>query len=302
MDRRTFLGASGFTGGVMALAGLHIGHAAYARNTLEKQLLAEADPLLTDKALHELRDLPTRGREEIRTWFHGPCLNAAAFATKVTSDSFRDQLSRVADVDQQRALFLSAFLAKVVSESEILNRISVIAEEVGSELDLNWQECCRRLSDQWGIHVREYGSTLPDDLAGSLEPVIRSGIIESLELARSVTGTQPVLSETAAGIGEAAILLLPLARVPGAAQSFLPVFLLTAVSHLFSYVNALWNRAESIDVVRRAVSARLALLANRIGAEFESEVRVAVGRLHDWQQQAVTTAARRQAEQAIHLI
>ncbi len=289
MERRDFLKVSGWTGGGLAVLGLRWGRRVYARNQLETELREKADLILTQKSLSELRELPLSARESIRTWFHGPCLNAAEFARTVSSNAFREQVARCASADESEMLFLSEFLRHVVSETEILNRVVLIAEEIGDELDLNWAECCRDLSEQWDVGIRAYGSTLPIDFASDLEPTIRSSVAECLALARA-GGQRPALSETTEKIGQSAILLLPLAPIPNLA---IPLFVLVAAGHLYHYYASLQN--NSSDRIQRAVSSRLSLLGNRIGAEFEAEVRTAIGRLHEWQHRAVTQAATRHA-------
>jgi hypothetical protein len=172
----------------------------------------------------------------------------------------------------------------------------LIAEDLGSELDLNWEGCCNTMSQQWGVHVRSYGSTLPEDLSAALEPLIRVALEESLDVARTA-GQRPALQQTTGKIGESALQFLPL--VPISPALAVPAFVAVSAGHLYSYFAGLWNRGDSIDFIRKAVSARMALLANRLGNEFASEMRRAIGRLHGWQEQAVRGAAAVHAEEAV---
>lgn len=292
MDRREILKLGGWVAGGVALTGAYSAKQLYARSVLKAQLLDRTEPILTQKALSELRELPEKAREEIRTWFHAPCLNAIEFARVVSSEGFRQKVARCSSRDQEAVLFLSEFLTHVASESEILNRVTLIAQEIGDELDLNWEACCRELSQEWNLQIRSYGSTLPPDFAARLEPTIRAGLEESLQAAK-VAGQRPALTETTQKIGQSAILMLPLAPISGLV---IPLFMLVAVSHLYDYYAGLQN--SSAEHLRKAITSRLSLLGNRIGSEFESEVRTAIGRLHEWQQRTVTAASIRYAEES----
>ncbi len=143
-------------------------------------------------------------------------------------------------------------------------------------------------------------SSLPSNLATSLEPLIRDDLTNTLALAQSA-GQRPALQQTIGAVGESALLMLPTARVAMASRLFWPLFLLVAVGHIFSYLTGLWSAGRSRQLIRTAVSERMTRLADRIGDEFERALAQSIGQLHTWQYRAVTTAARRQAEQAISL-
>ena len=69
---------------------------------------------------------------------------------------------------------------------------------------------------------------------------------------------------------------------------------------MFAYVVGQLNtRAGDYQ---RAISERLALLGNRVGSEFEAEIRTRVADLHAWQEQALKKAAASQAQETIGLI
>jgi hypothetical protein len=213
MDRRDFLKAAGVAGAGVGLAGFHCGRQLHARSTLQETLIEQSQPVLTNKALSELRTLPARGREAIRTWFHGPCLNAANFASRITSEDFRAQLARCTTEEQQDHLFLVTFLSTVTTEDAIRNRIEVIAEEIGGDLDRNWEQCCREIATSWGIQIRSYGEISPAALAASFTPPIRAAMDESIGSARAM-GQHPTFVDTVGDIGETAILLLPMTTIP----------------------------------------------------------------------------------------
>ncbi len=297
MERREFLKGLAFAGGGVALVGANCAKNLYARDQLRRQLQGEAVPILAKKSLKELQTAPQLGREEIETWFHEPCLNAAIFAEVVTSESFLDQLYHCLP-ELREGLFLSAFLTHVTTESTICQRVDLIAKEVGLELDLNWENCCGELSNLWDVHIGKFGTALPTHLSDQLEPVIRNGVAESLMLARAA-GERPGLVSASLSLGKSAIMLLPLAKSPNVA---VPLFVCMGVSHLFSYFFGMLNRKRSIHEIRQSVSARMSLLAQRIGAEFETEVRAGVGRLHQWQQHAIEVVVNEQAVRSVGLM
>ena len=59
--------------------GAVVGERAYARWELKERLVQDAMPRVTAKSHTEIIDLPARGKEAIRTWFHGKCLKSATF-------------------------------------------------------------------------------------------------------------------------------------------------------------------------------------------------------------------------------
>jgi hypothetical protein len=188
---------------------------------------------------------------------------------------------------------LNAFVSKVVSATEILNRVGIIAEEIGSELDLNWAACCARISNKWDLHIKPYGLATSSDFASRMEPLIRQGLDETLRRA-SVAGQRPALGNTVDKIGESALMLLTVIDFPKFA---IPLFALIALRHLIRYIVSQLN--NKIGDYQRAISERLALLANRIGSEFEAEIRRQIANLHTWQEDALRVTADEQAQMAI---
>jgi hypothetical protein len=77
----------------------------------------------------------------------------------------------------------------------------------------------------------------------------------------------------------------------------IPTFLLLALQHLFQYVLGLYS--DSRPDLQRAISARMSLLGNRIGSEFESEIRTCLGSLHGSQERSIANAAHHYAETAV---
>jgi len=295
-SRREFLQAAALAGGAVAVGGAIWGQAAYARRQLTQKLMSEALPELTQKEHAELLDLPVKGREEIRTWFHAPCLNSTEFVYEVCSNAFVEKLSACKTDYLKELCFLNAFVGKVVSQTEILNRVQVIAEEIGGKLDRNWATCCQRISAKWDIHVKTHGSTVPVDFTNRMEPFIRTSLDEAVRSA-TVAGQRPAIGDTIASVGKSALLILPLRGHPAVA---IPLFALLALRHLFTFVMGVLN--SRVGEYQRAISERLSLLGNRIGSEFEAEIRSRVEALHGWQEAALRKAAESQARDAVSIL
>jgi len=76
MNRREFTKRASMAGGALLIGGglwggLHV-RQAHARSRFTSQLLGETSPLLTEKAVTELRTMPAKGREEISRYFPRP--------------------------------------------------------------------------------------------------------------------------------------------------------------------------------------------------------------------------------------
>ncbi len=297
MDRREFLAAAGYGGGAVALGGGLYGRMRYRRGRFAGTLLRDARPVLIEKAHGELQGLPADAREDIRTWFHVPCRNAADFVRFICSHSFAEHLAACETDELKRWSLVNAFLSRVVSEAEILNRVQIIAEEAGAELDRNWADCCTAIAAKWNVQMAPYGGSITDDLTTRLEPIIASHIAAVIRQGQAAT-ERPALGDTVGAIGESALMLLPL-RI-GLPNVVIPLFVFAAMGHLYRYVmGQLTNR---VGDYQRAITARVALLGNRIGAEFETEIRARISALHVWQESALNEAATGYARETIGII
>jgi hypothetical protein len=190
------------------------------------------------------------------------------------------------------------FERQVVTANEVLNRVRVIAEEVGTELDRNWAHCCTEISKSWGVPLRSYDAALSGDgLAASVAPQICQQIDQVIQ--RTTTAvTRPAFRDVPMKIGKSALLLLPLA--PFASPNVvLPVFVVVAVKHIIDPMIGWLMQSDPRDV-QRDVSKRMALLGNQVGAEFEREVHRRIADLHDWREAALQKVARSKAETAVH--
>ena len=106
MNRRRFLKTGAVVGGC-ALTGVggcavavglgSWGRKTYAASVLKQKLISDVTPVLKAKADSEIQALPVRAREEIKTWFHGKCLNVAAFTKEICASSYVEGLQRPGD-------------------------------------------------------------------------------------------------------------------------------------------------------------------------------------------------------------
>jgi hypothetical protein len=295
MNRRKFLSASVTASGLVLLGGGFWARQAYARSQLRRQLVRLSTPILTAKAHQELLTLPTQAREEMRRYFHGVCLNVHGFVEHVCSAEFAERLADCTSPQQQQEQVLLAFMREVVTEAQVLNRVGVIAEDVSRDLDRNWAGCCTELANRWDASLKEYRVTVTaTELTDRLTPLVQTGLRQAVEQA-TAGGRRLALTETVAEVGKSALLLLPLsAEAPWLGW---PLFAVLALKPVFEYfVDRVKDRARDLQWT---VSDKVAQLGNRMGSEFEAEVRNRIADLHRWQDKAVERAAEQQAEQLI---
>lgn len=302
MNRRRFL-REGIAGGTIALGagGFLFARRSQARADMTSRLLDDALPPLSSNGLRELNTLPVRAREEIRRYFHGKCLNVEGFVSHICSNEFVERLGRCRTQDEREVCFLQAFCGRVSTEAEILNQVETIAADVGSELDSGWGAYCNELSGRWNTRIQGYGSLLTmDELSNRLGGMIRTEISQAAR--QAVSGNQkPAVGETIGRVGASAVLLLPLIQFGQVGLAVgIPVFVILAARHVWDYVTArLEDRRGNYQA---AISSRLALLGNRVGAEFEREVRQRLTDLHTWQERSIRNTATRLAEERVGLI
>jgi hypothetical protein len=311
MNRRWFL-REGIAGGALAIGtgGFLYLRRSHARVEVTSRMLDDAVPALASNSLRELETLPHRAREEIRRYFHGKCLNVEGFVTHLCSDEFAERLGRCNTQEDRETCFLQAFCGRVASDDEILNRVEAIAAEVGGELDLAWAAYCTQLSFRWNTRIQGYGRPLGmEDLTHRLGELIRAELAQAAR--QAVFGNRrPSVGETIGKIGESAVRLLPLARIRtevglrGLAREenplVIPVFFLLAARHVWDYFSA--RLEDRRGDYQAAISGRLALLGNRVGSEFEREVRQRLTDLHTWQERSVRETAGRLAGERVGLI
>lgn len=309
MNRRKFLQTTAVGGGLTAIAGGLLANQAYARYRLREQMLADASPLLTNKAHTEFQSIPSKGREEIKMWFNGKILNGVRpFVDEVCSEIFRTRLQSLSTVEEQQQLLAVSFYGKIATENEIINRVDTIAREVVQEIDTNWGGCCKEIASSWNVHIREYSEELDfDEFGERINQIINEEMNQALEMAR-VEAQDPTLVGTFGDIGEDAVLILPMSKYRinltfGELEYnplAVPAFIFRALHHVFDYVIGLLF--DPRDDLQSAVSARVALMGNRIGTEFESAVREQLPVIHGWQEQTVAVAAEQYADSVVDLL
>lgn len=311
MERRRFI-QQGVAGGALALGagGFLFVRRGQAREAMTAGMLNDALPPLNVGAGKQLNSLPARGREEIKRFFHGKCLNVHGFVSHICSNNFVERLGRCRSQEEKEACFLQAFCSKVATEAEILNHVETIAAEVGSELDDEWTIYCGEVSSRWNARVSGYGSLLKaDELTNRLGGLIRDEMGQAARQAASAN-RRPAVGETIGKIGDSAVRLLPLAVVSVAVAGptvavaanplVIPVFFILAARHVWEYI--MGRLDDPRGDYQAAISGRLALLGNRVGAEFEREVRERLTDLHTWQERSLRGTASRLAEERVGLI
>lgn len=295
IDRRTWLQGGAAAGAVALVGGVQYARRAHARDSLCEEMMNQALPILTDKAVTELDSMPVAARNEIRDYFHGICLNVHPFVIEVCSNGFAEKLAGCGSDEQKRQLLNVTFSQKVVTAVEVLNRVETIAAEMGKTLDGNWADCCKSLSVFWGASLKKHSPALNTlDVMDLVQPLI----VQSLDDARRQAyplGQRPAISDSIGEIGKSAILLLPVA-VDSPEIAF-PVFVLIALAEVWSWIRSqLANQATDYQT---AVTEQLSMLAIRVGAEFEQEFRRRLADLQGFRERSLRDVARQKAAEAI---
>lgn len=302
MDRRSFI-QQGVTGGVLAIGagGLLYVRRSQARETVASNMLNDALPPLTASSAKSLNALPARAREEIKRYFHGKCLNVEGFVSHICSKDFLERLGLCRRADEKELCFLQTFCSRVATETEILNRVESIATEIGSELDDEWTTYCAEVSVKWNTRIQGYGSPLAaDELTNRLGGMIRTELAQATRQAMTAD-QRPAVGPTIGKIGASAVLLLPLMQYgPVGLQVGIPVFLVLAAKHVWDY--AMTRLDDRRGDYQAAISGRIAQLGNRVGSEFEREVRQRITDLHTWQERSIQDTASRLAEERVRFI
>jgi hypothetical protein len=299
MNRRHFL-REGIAGGTVVLGagGFLLFCRSQARAAVVSRLLDDAVPVLAGQSLTEQQSLPARAREEMRRYFHGKCLNVEGFVSHICSAGFGERLGRCRTEQERQNCFTLAFCSRVATEAEILNRVETVATDVGGELDAAWASYCDTLAGKWNTLLgSSSGPLVGDDLTSRLGGLIRVEMTAAAQLA-AADGRAPAVGATIGEIGRSAVLLLPLAGLgPEGVAIGVPVFVLLAIKAVWDFVaGQLEDRRGDYQA---AISARLAGLGNRVGSEFEQEVRLRLTDLHTWRERAVRATADRLAAERV---
>jgi hypothetical protein len=283
---------------------------AFARHQLSSALISQSSPVLARKVREEQLTIPSRATAEIKQWFHAKCLRVEQFVEHICSNSYREKLHACRTPEDQNNLLLVSFCGKVVTDSEILTRVQLIADEAGQEIDRDWNECCESIGAKWQLQITDYKKPIPvDQLLQTTEKLIAQHVSEAIAQAKA-SAQHPAAGETLGKIGASAIMLFPLTLIhangllgefdlanPLQVALALPTFIFVSLQHVFQYVCGLL--ADPKPDLQRAISGRLALLGNRVGAEFESEIRRRLDALHDWQEQSLADVADHYADSVV---
>lgn len=119
--------------------------------------------------------------------------------------------------------------------------------------------------------------------------MIRNELTQAARLAETA-GQSPALGQTVGNIGKSALMLLPLVRYGNFGLLIgVPLFIVLAGRQVWDYVlSRIDDRRGDFQM---AISAKIALLGNRVGAEFEREMRQHLTDLHTWQERSVCETA-----------
>jgi len=229
------------------------------------------------------------------------CLNVQPFISHICSDNFRERLGRCKTDDDRHECVLAAFCSRVAAEAEILNHVDTIATEVGSELDTNWGGYCRELSARWNVTIRGYGSPLTADAVTSrVSGMIRTELSEAVQSATTASQTLAI-GQSVGNIGKSAVMLLPLVRFGNVGLLIgVPLFVVLAGREVWNYVlRRLDDRRADFQT---AISAKIALLGNRVGTELEREIRQRLTDLHTWQERSVRQTASQMIQERVGLL
>lgn len=297
MERREFLQASGAFAGAAALGGVMWGRAAYARSQLANHLVAQASPILVAKEHSEIASLPETASEEMKLWFTGACLNSAQFVEYICSEGFASRLGQFTTNREREMCVANEFLARVVSQSDIYQRISLIAKETGTILDRNWSTCCDSIAKKWKLKLNAKSNDLGGEIQERLDVIVSAELDHVIARSASVANRPSALS-SAMGIGQASIMVLPYAKV--SPQVALAAFALVALGHFANYVIGVMFQDRALAKV--AISDRLALLGNRVATEFNTELKTRIADLHVWQNKALRSTAKEFAHETIGII
>lgn len=300
MERRRFIQTVGAGAGALVFGGALWARAVLGRSQFANQLVSEASPILVKKEHSEIGSIPESASEELKLWFTGACLNSAQFIEYICEESFAARLGQFSTQRDRELCIENEFLSRVISHSEIYNRIELIAKEAGTTLDRNWKSCCDQIAATWKLKLSARSMNLADSIQTRLETVVASELDMMISQSTS-TANRPSLISSAVGIGKASLMLLPLVRLPAPYNAVvIPAFALIALSHFANY--AIGMLTQDKGVAKAAISDRLAILGNRIAGEFSSELKTRIADLHAWQNKSLRKTAGEYAYESIGII
>ncbi|MCA9125263.1 MAG: hypothetical protein H6822_09435 [Planctomycetaceae bacterium] len=298
MSRRELL-TMGTRGGVVVLASSVVwGRMVFARHQLASRLMDEAATPRSEFARSELDRLPALARQDIEDWFQTPCRNCAPFVDHICSESFAQKLSSLSSEQEREQEVRNAFVADVVQEHLILQKIEQIAEKIGGELDENWKGCCETVQNAWALELPKLSGPADQlDLLHAAVPHIRAQLSAAVSQAEAAS-QRPVLSTVAMDTIRLEVAVLMLA--PKSPQVAIPLSVAVAIFGACKYLLGLISSRPAN--YRKAISGRLTQLATDIGRQIERETRQQISVLHQWQDKALEKVARDYANAQINLL
>ena len=297
INRRELL-TMGTRGGAVVLASSVVwGRMALARHQLANRLVDEAASPRSDFTSSDLERLPALARQEIEDWFQSPCRNCAPFVDRICSESFAQKLASCSGEQEREQEIRNAFVAEVVQEHRILDKIEEVAERIGNELDLSWAACCKGIEKTWAIQLPKMtASAYRLDLLESAMPHIEEQLAAVVSQADAAS-QRPVLSLVAMDTIKLEATVLVFART--SPQMAILLSVAVALFGACSYVLGLLSLRPAN--YRKAISSRVAQLAIDIGRQVEAETRQQILVLHQWQDRALEKVAKDYAKEQINL-
>lgn len=297
ISRRELL-TMGTRGGAVVLASSVVwGRMALARHQLANRLVDEAASPRSDFTSSDLERLPALARQEIEDWFQAPCRNCAPFVDRICSESFAQKLANCSGEQEREQEIRNAFVAEVLQEHLILQKVEQIAEKIGDDLDDSWTACCGAIQNTWAVQLPKMtDSEIRFDLLQAAIPHIEEQLAAAISQAEAAS-QRPVLTTVAMDTIklEAAVLML----APSSPQLAIPLSIAVALFGAFKYVLGLLSVRPA--AYRKAISSRVAQLAVDIGRAVEAETRQQIVVLHQWQDRALEKVARDYAKEQIKL-
>ncbi len=254
------------------------------------------EPLLDSKAHQEMQQLPVLAREEIRTWFHAPCLNAAEFTQVICSNAFLEQLRFCPNAGAREAQLLTAFSENVVSGELICGHLRTIAERIGLRLTRNWNDTCGEFAGRCDLHLGRNSMSMAAECLTRVDQVVRTRVAQAIRAAQSV-GDRLALSAVMEDTFASAVLAMRLARHP---MVRIPLFLVLALRAGLPFLIQQWRPVP--QQLQAAITESMAAMADQIGDEFATEIRQRITDLHRWQHQAILEVVVRNASDRVGVI
>ncbi len=306
MKRRDFIRFAGGAGATALFSG-YFARGLGAEDRLARKLITEVQPYLAAKARREFLVLPPQATRNIRMWFSTKTFRVKTFVDEICSVSYRERLRAFRTREDRENALMVSFLSTVMTPEEIRSYVYSLADDLGHELDLGWEECCKSIGKAWDVHLREYPPSFTvDEFVERVERLVHKIFLDAVRDAGVATFIRTP-SQLAGGIGRSALLVLPEASIRVWESPFgrfsssnslaIPTFIFLALEHVIQYIaGLLYDPRPSLQ---RVISSRVSTIGNKIASEFQSLLRQQLRGLHDWQERALDKAATEYAGLAV---